>query len=323
MENKKVYVAKGGKIRRNREQFQTTILRIPKYPDLLSIFAPLFFSLMRLSLSFIVIALVLGACGDKDTGNKDREIAKVYDKSLLASETAGVVPPGTQPQDSALLVNAFIQRWISDQLLMYEAERNIPKDANIDKLVRDYRASLVRFNYEEQLIGQKLDSTVNETEVREFYEAHKDEFQLQSTILKCILVKMPVSGPNSEMNKLWNSRSDSDAAKMMELAKNKATLALLDRKKWYRLDEVAAILPQGTLTADNIGSRREGTLSEGDYKYYYRVLETVRGKETAPFDYVQEQASKVILHKRKQDLLENWKKEVYDNELRRGNIKVF
>jgi len=298
-------------------------LRIPKYPDLLSIFAPLFFSLMRLSLSFIVIALVLGACGDKDTGNKDREIAKVYDKSLLASETVGVVPPGTQPQDSALLVNAFIQRWISDQLLMYEAERNIPKDANIDKLVRDYRASLVRFNYEEQLIGQKLDSTVNETEVRQFYEAHKDEFQLQSTILKCLLVKMPVSGPNSEMNKLWNSRSDSDAAKMMELAKSKATLALLDRNKWYRLDEVAAILPQGTLTADNIGSRREGTLSEGDYKYYYRVLETVRGKETAPFDYVQEQASKVILHKRKQDLLENWKKEVYDNELRRGNIKVF
>lgn len=278
---------------------------------------------MRLSLSFIVIALVLGACGDKDTGNKDREIAKVYDKSLLASETVGVVPPGTQPQDSALLVNAFIQRWISDQLLMYEAERNIPKDANIDKLVRDYRASLVRFNYEEQLIGQKLDSTVNEAEVRQFYEAHKDEFQLQSTILKCLLVKMPVSGPNSEMNKLWNSRSDSDAAKMMELAKSKATLALLDRNKWYRLDEVAAILPQGTLTADNIGSRREGTLSEGDYKYYYRVLETVRGKETAPFDYVQEQASKVILHKRKQDLLENWKKEVYDNELRRGNIKVF
>lgn len=298
-------------------------MTIPKYPDLLSIFAPLFFSLMRLSLSFIVIALVLGACGDKDTGNKDREIAKVYDKSLLASETVGVVPPGTQPQDSALLVNAFIQRWISDQLLMYEAERNIPKDANIDKLVRDYRASLVRFNYEEQLIGQKLDSTVNEAEVRQFYEAHKDEFQLQSTILKCLLVKMPVSGPNSEMNKLWNSRSDSDAAKMMELAKSKATLALLDRNKWYRLDEVAAILPQGTLTADNIGSRREGTLSEGDYKYYYRVLETVRGKETAPFDYVQEQASKVILHKRKQDLLENWKKEVYDNELRRGNIKVF
>jgi hypothetical protein len=296
---------------------------IPKYPDLLSIFAPLFFSLMRLSLLFIVIALVLGACGDKDTGNKDREIAKVYDKSLLASETAGVVPPGTNPQDSALLVNAFIQRWISDQLLMYEAERNIPKDANIDKLVRDYRASLVRFNYEEQLIGQKLDSTVNETEVREFYEAHKDEFQLQSTILKCLLVKMPVSGPTSEMTKLWNSRSDSDAAKMMELAKNKATLALLDRNKWYRLDEVAAILPQGTLTADNIGSRREGTLSEGDHKYYYRVLETVRGKETAPFDYVQEQASKVILHKRKQDLLENWKKEVYENELRRGNIKVF
>ena len=277
---------------------------------------------MRFLLLFSALALFWGACGGKTAGNNDREIAKVYDKSLFASETEGIVPPGTNAPDSALLINAFIQRWISDQLLMYEAERNIPKDANVDKLVRDYRASLVRFNYEEQLIAQKLDSSVNEQEVRRFYEENKDEFQLQSTILKCILVKMPSSGPTTEMTKLWNSRSDNDKAKLVELAKARATLTLLDRDKWYRLDEVAAILPQGTLTADNIGSRREGTLSEGDFKYYYRVLETVRGKETAPFDYVKEQASKVILHKRKQDLLENWKKEVYDNELRRGNIKV-
>ncbi len=278
---------------------------------------------MRFFTIFTILSLFWAACGGKGSANTDREIAKVYDRVLLASETAGVVPTGTNATDSALLVNAFAQRWISDQLLMYEAERNIPKDANIDKLVRDYRASLVRFNYEEQLIGQKLDSTVSETEVRKFYEDYKDEFQLQSTILKCILVKMPSSGPTNEMTKLWNSRSDEDRARMIEFAKSKATLALLDRNKWYRLDEVAAILPQGTLTADNISSRREGTLSEGDSKYYYRVLESVRGKETAPFDYVKEQASKVILHKRKQDLLDNWKKEVYDNELRRGNVKVF
>ena len=281
-----------------------------------------FCNTMRTVFFLLTIGLFFVACAKKEGANNDREIAKVYDKALFASEASASVPAGTNPQDSALLVGAFIQRWISEQLLMYEAERNIPKDANIDKLVRDYRASLVRFNYEEQLIGQKLDSTVSEQEVRKFYEEHKDEFQLQSTILKCILIKLPTSAPPSEMNKLWNSRKDEDRIKLAEFAKERATLALLDRNKWYRLDEVAAILPQGTLTTDNIGSRKEGTLSEGDFRYYYRVLESVRGKETAPFDYVQEQGSKVILHKRKQDLLDNWKKEVYDNELRRGNIKI-
>ncbi|MCK6694032.1 MAG: hypothetical protein L6Q97_18265, partial [Thermoanaerobaculia bacterium] len=64
------------------------------------------------------------------------------------------------------------------------------------------------------------------------------------------------------------------------------------------------------------------TLSDGDFRYYYRVLESVKGKETAPFEYVREQASKVILHKRKQQLLEKWKEDLYQKELRRENIQI-
>lgn len=279
--------------------------------------------IMRLIANISLFCVLFASCKGGNSHENDRELAKVYDKTLYASEIEGNISPGLTPQDSTLMVNVFVQRWVSDQVLMYEAERNIPKDANIDKLVRDYRASLVRFNFEEQLIGQKLDSTVSETEVRQFYEENKEQFQLQSTILKCLVVKLPQKASQSEMNKYWNSRKPADEVKLANFAKQSASLALLDRNKWYRLDEIAAILPQGTLSADNISSRREGTLSEGDSRYYYRVLESVRGKETAPFDYVKEQASKVILHKRKQELLNNWKKDLYNNELRRGNIKVY
>jgi hypothetical protein len=263
------------------------------------------------------------ACGQNKSGTDDRPVAKVYDRSLMSSELAGVVPVGTNPQDSSLLVQAHIRRWVAEQLLMYEAERNIPKDANIDKMVRDYRASLVRFNFEENMIGKSLDSTVSESEVRRYYEENKDQFQLQTTILKCILIKVPAQTPQKELNQLWSSRNPLEQAKLGNVAKELAILTLLDREKWYRLDEIAAILPQGTLTSDNVGSRREGTLSEGDFRYYYRILESVRGKETAPFDYVKGQANKLILHRRKQELLTKWNRELYDNELRRGNIKIF
>ena len=266
----------------------------------------------------------LWQCGvsDKPPKEGDRLLAKVYNKSLYLSELDGIVPEGTVPNDSVLMVTAYVQRWVRDQLLMYEAERNIPKDLNIDKLVRDYRASLVRFNFEQQIIAEKLDSTVSEAELKAFYENNKDQFQLESTILKCQLLKLPPNAPQNEINKLWYSRNASDEAKLRNYAKQWAALALLDREKWYKLDEVAALLPKGTLTSDNVGSRREGTLSDGDFRYFYRVLETVKGKETAPFDYVKEQASKVILHKRKQELLEKWKEDLYQKELRRENIQI-
>ena len=82
-------------------------------------------------------------------------------------------------------------------------------------------------------------------------------------------------------------------------------------------------MPKGALTAENAGVRRDGVLSDEDLRYYYRILEVVRGKETAPFEYAREQASKIILHRRKQSLLEKWKDDLYQKELRRENVKVY
>jgi hypothetical protein len=276
----------------------------------------------QFSLLFALSAMLSGCGSSTSPKADDKLLAKVYNKSLFLSALDGVVPDGVTKEDSALMVDAYVQRWAREQLLMYEAERNIPKDIDIDELVRSYRASLVRFNFEEQLIAEKMDSTVAESELLSFYENNKAQFQLESMILKCLILKLPGNEYESAINKLWNSNNPSDEAKLKTLARQKAQITLLDRDKWYKLEEVAAILPKGTLTPDNMGSRREGTLKEGDYRYYYRVLETAQGKSTAPFDYVKEQATRIILHKRKQDLLDKWKEDLYQKELKRENIKI-
>lgn len=278
---------------------------------------------LKYAVGLFCCALLAAACGGNDAAKKDdKALAQVYDKTLYLSELQGVVPEQSTPEDSALIISAYIQRWAYDQLLMNEAERNIPKDLNIDELVRDYRASLIRFNFEEQLIGEQLDSTVSEEESRRFYEDNKDQFQLESTIVKAVVVKLRGDAPQSEMNKLWYSRSAADQAKLREFAQQWGVLSLLDQEKWYKLEEIAAILPKGTLSSDNVGSRKEGVLSDDDFRYYFRLLESVSGKTTAPFEYAQPLAQKIILHKRKQDLLQKWKEELYQKELRRENVKI-
>ncbi|MDX2133553.1 MAG: peptidylprolyl isomerase [Saprospiraceae bacterium] len=275
-------------------------------------------------LLFLLFAwpILPGCSGRGRVPENDVELARVYNKTLLLSATGHVVPEGTPPDDSVLMLRAYVQRWVYDQLLMYEAERNIPQDLNIDQLVRDYRASLVRFNFEQRIIAEQLDSTIAESELQSFYENNKDQFQLENTILKCLLIKVPKDAPVSELNKMWYSRNDRERAGMQAFCDKWAVLAFLDPEKWYKIEEVAAILPQGTLTAQNAAPNREGALSDGDFRYYYRVLETVKSKETAPLEFVREQASKVILHLRKQKLLEAWKEQLYQKELRRENIKL-
>ena len=275
-----------------------------------------FFALLLLS------AASMWQCGSDSPREGDQPLAKVYNKTLYKSALEVVVPEGTSPEDSSLLVSAYIQRWVREQLLMYEAERNIPKDLDIDELVRNYRASLVRYTFEEKIISEKLDSTVTDEELTAFYENNRDQFQLESPIVKCLLIKIPAVASTGDIAKLWNSRSEPDAARLENIASQYATLALLDREKWYTLDEIAAILPKGTLTADNAGSRKDGVLNDNDYRYFYRILETAQGKTTAPLDYVRGQATRLILHKRKQDLLEKWNEELYQRELKRENVQI-
>jgi len=103
----------------------------------------------------LFVCLLAGQCSNDNAAKEgDKVLAQVYNKVLYQSNLVDVIPESSTPEDSALIVKAYLQRWVREQLLMYEAERNIPKDLNIDKLVRDYRASLVRFNFEEQIIAQ-------------------------------------------------------------------------------------------------------------------------------------------------------------------------
>ena len=57
--------------------------------------------------------------------------------------------------------------------------------------------------------------------------------------------------------------------------------------------------------------------------YYLRIFDKVNANEYPPLSYIEDQATKVILHKRKIKLLEEKKEEMYERELRRNNVKVF
>ena len=147
----------------------------------------------------------------------DVELAKVFSKKLFLSELEGMVPEGATSEDSTKIINAEVERWTRETLLMLEAEKNIPADLNIDELVRDYRMSLVRYNYEQYLVETQLDSVISDQEILTYYEENKEQYQLQSSILRCFLIKVPKSSPNlGQLRSWWSSSKSEDFQKMKD-----------------------------------------------------------------------------------------------------------
>ena len=278
------------------------------------------------SLLGVFCLLLVQACqmSDGAIDEEDVVLAKVFNKSLLLSEMDGMFPYGTTASDSTATIRAYKRRWIREALLRHEAEINLPPDFNIDKLVRAYRASLITHNYEVALAQEKLDSTISKKELTDFYNKNKLQYQLETPIIRChfIKAKLPLQNGN-QLRNLWNSDQPEDLVKLIKYCKEFNVDNILTDSTWYDVEDIAAELPQGTLTANNVGSKRDFSQRDADYQYYFRLFESINRKDIAPLSYIEEQARKVILHNRKIKLISDTKEELYEREMRKGNIEVF
>ena len=277
-----------------------------------------------------IILLLAGAqvlwwsCGAGETAAEDPVLARVHQKTLRLSALDGMFPPDATAEDSLLIQSAFVRRWSREAVLQWEAEQNLPSNVDIDKLVRDYRASLVSSHYEEVLVGMRMDSTVTKEELLAYYEEHKGQYQLEKPIVRCLFIRVPYPTPEEGLlQDLWNNGRVEDTTALRNYCERLSEVALLDAEAWYTLDDIASQLPEGTLTAANVNSKREFSQQDGTHRYYFQLLELKPRLEIAPLSYVEDQARRVILHGRKRAVLEEARESIFNREVRRGNVETF
>ncbi|MDX2071865.1 MAG: hypothetical protein SFV55_25755 [Haliscomenobacter sp.] len=275
-------------------------------------------------LAFLALALTLFTCDWKSDQGADRLLARVFNRELHLSDLENMFPEKASRADSFLIIQAFVSRWVREELLMYEAEKNLPPDLNIDQLVRDYRRSLIRNNYEQVLVEQLLDSTVTKTELQGFYEQNKEQYELETPIIRCYFIKIAAPIPKADsLLELWAKPRGNNLSRLEAYCQKYATAHTLVDSIWHKVDVIGSVMPKGTITADNIASKREFRQSDGKFVYYFRLLELKNRKEIAPLGYIEQQARTFVLHKRKLDLLQRKREDLYEIALKKGNVEIF
>lgn len=260
------------------------------------------------------------------TTNPDALMAQVFDKRLYASEINAVLPESIDSSERILAQNAYVDRWIKENVMLHEAEKNIPADLQIDRLVKDYKASLIMHQYEKSVVETLLDTVISDQELEAYYDENKSQYQLEATIVRCHLIKLPRSLEDKIMKKIessWKSNKDSDFRDLVSLSNNYASTYYLSDSIWYKLDVISQEMPKGSINLNAIRNNKVFQLTNDEYYYFLKILDIKDKKEIAPLAFIQEQASRVILHKRKIALLEKLKRDLYERAVSRDNIKLF
>ena len=276
---------------------------------------------------FLLVCLVFfgySCSEDIQTKNGNFQLARVYNKSLYIKDLEGMFPPGTSAYDSSLITNAYTQRWVREAVLLYEAENNLPKDLNIDRLVRDYRSSLVRNNYEQVLLEQLMETEISKEELANFYDKNKIQYQLDNPIVKANVVVVPkIISVKDSLKYLWENDTDINLARLKNICEEYELAHILDGSKWNEWENLAIYLPRNISFEEFSRKGKDFSIQDGEFDVWVKILDSKKPQEIPPIEYVEEQLKRMLLLSRKTKLLEEKKEDMFDIAKRKGQIEIF
>lgn len=254
---------------------------------------------------------------------KGEVVASVGDNELYYENISGVIGQGLSYEDSVKLINTCIDNWVKNQVKLQFAEEYYNGDlSEIERMVAEYRNSLLIFKYENEYICARLDTAVTAKEIDDFYLKNRTEFTLPASLVKAVAVKVPNgSRQESAMRNLSRSTRADNIQDIVDIA-IKNDMDYIHYGTWTDYNEIISFMPQLSQQQYHDIQTKKGfyEVSEGGYRYMLTVIDILPEGGIMPLSMASTQIRKIILNKRRSELLRNLEDSLYSSAQRRGNI---
>ncbi len=275
---------------------------------------------------WFIICVLFSSCDYFDLQKKEPVkkdvIASVYNEELLKEDIQNLFPKNISEEDSLILLKSIITSWATQKLLIKKAEENSTLENNqkINKLVSDYRKSLLINNYKERLIKQQLDTVISEEEVHEYYQNNSLNFRLNEELIKVKYIHFgnDVVDKN-DIIKLFRSTEQGDLEELEQQQLSFKSYQLND-SIWVPVENVLLKTPfsKEKLLKKTKYLQKEDSLG----LYLVAVKDVLLRNQIAPKSYITPTIKQMILHKRKLELIREIEKIILKDATQNKSFKV-
>lgn len=250
-------------------------------------------------------------------------IAIVNTEKLFRTDLKDVLPNNISKEDSIVLVKGYINDWAIKQLLLKKAETNSSLEDvdEINTLVKDYRESLLINSYKERLIQQKLDTFINEDEIEAFYTENKENFKLNTELLKVKYLHFDNNIINK--NEFINLFKSDEIEDIEALEKEQLSFKYyqFNDSIWTEVDKVLLKLP---LSKENLLKKTKFIQKQDSLGLYLAAIKDVLVRnDLAPLSYIKPTIKQMILHKRKIEFIREIEKILVKDATKNNNFKEY
>ncbi len=277
---------------------------------------------LGISLLLAVCCLLTAAC--KDAAELSPLVAKVYDHELRMDDLAGLVGEGVSADDSAAIVDNYVDQWVRQTVMLAKAEKNVKED--FSHQLDEYRNSLLIYAYERQIVDQLLDTVVTDAQMEEYYETHQEQFLLKNSIVKAVYVAAPLK--NSSDSKLKSlvakySFRDEDIVELQSLAARVGGQGNFDADTWMPFYSLQSVVPITTYNENlYLKQNRSIVLADDSLRWYLRILDYKISDEISPLELQCENIRAIILNHRKLEILDRLSADLVNEAKHGGHVHL-
>ena len=274
----------------------------------------LFFSIILLSLS----------CERESTELRLARFQNIY---LNESHLINEIPLNLDKEDSAIFVKNYIHKWLVNQMIMDKSENMIPFEVtNVEKKINKYKMSLISYEFEQFYINKRLDTTINKSEINNYYESHLDDFVLNDYVVKCMYIKVPKNSKLvKEIKNNYFLKNEKMVDQIMKTGQSEEVSLYYNPEEWVFFDDLLKEIPilEKYSKIDFIKKKKKVVLEYNESVYFINVFDYIIKNGTSPLSFEENKIKSIILNQRAKNIRKKLRLDLYNDGIKNNLIEKF
>ncbi len=270
--------------------------------------------------------LIFNSCSSEAEleNSQDGPVAQVGDAYLMASELKKLFGEDWRKEKDE--VKNYIRIWAKEKAVASEAEKVLSdEDKDFSTEINSYKNSLLKYTYEQKMLDTSLSFSVSETEILNYFNLNKENFELKENIVRVRYVKVPKNHKKFNSLRYMIQYKDSlKKEKFFRLIQKENIFCVANDSLWYKLDDLKNLIPFKLYNDEHFLRNYQYTEApDGDYVWILFFTENRLKNGLSPLDMVREKIIAIVVNQRKQELIQKLSNTVYNKALENEEIKIY
>jgi hypothetical protein len=273
------------------------------------------------------IVLLAGSCRNNSNNSRRVAVAGIGNVVLYLDDIPELIQAGTSSADSAVIYQNYINKWAKRELLFQKADENLSSDlrSEIENQLEESRINLVIYQYQRQMMLERMDTIVSDAELENYYSANQESFVLSTSIVKALFIKLPSETPNiGKVRSLAHSNNQSDLQQLESICYQFAEKFDDFKEEWVPLDRISVELPDEIENEESFLRRNPFyETSDSSFIYMISIRDYKLRSSVAPFEYVRDDIKRIIWNNRRFEFIQSLENGIYNDAIKENNFKLF